>query len=247
MNKTAILVQARSRSTRLPQKCFLPLPKLSNQTIIDWVHYRLSLTEIDVWFLVPSTDTPIQTYLEKAGIPYLIGSEDDVRERYRIAAQKLDLDFIVRATADNPFVEWQHVIMSIKQIQELQCDLFSFTGLPLGLGVEIFRRDSLCADIEPIQPIHREHVSLHIKHYPEKFKVVHQLSPIIRTWQKETNISLDTIRLTIDEDADYNTALKIADHLSIDFKLHQLLQLIESKPELFTGNQDIEQRRFYRS
>lgn len=244
MNKIAILVQARSRSTRLPEKCFL---KLSNKTIIEWVYHRLSLTKIDVWFVVPDTDTPIQIYLQEAKIRYVTGPEDDVRERYRIAAKKLDLNLIVRATADNPFVDWQHATMSIHKIQELNCDLFSFTGLPLGLGVEVFTREALCRDIEPIRPMHREHVSLHIKHYPERFKIVHQVSPIIQQWQKEKKIAIDTIRLTIDEKVDYDTALKISDRLSLDFELSQLLQLLESNPELFEGNQNIEQRRFYRN
>lgn len=246
MKKTAILVQARSRSTRLPQKCFLQLPESSNQSIIDWVYYRLSSTKIDVWFLVPENDQLIQDYLIKSKINFLTGSEDDVRLRYRMAAEKLDLDLIVRATADNPFVDPAHLIMSVEQIENLNCDLFSFSGLPLGLGVEVFSRAALCSEIEPILPMHREHVSLHIKHFPEKFKVVHQPSQMILHLNQTTSTAFEKIRLTIDEKSDYNTALKIANYLPIDFELHQLVNLLELKPELFEENQNIEQRRFYR-
>src|SRR5512144_878834 len=99
----AILVQARSGSTRLPGKCMLPLPAPNGPSILEWIYRRMSSTGIPAYFLVPETDASLRRFCETNGWPTLTGPEDDVRERYRMAARHLGIRTIVRATGDNPF------------------------------------------------------------------------------------------------------------------------------------------------
>jgi len=271
--KVAVLIQARSRSTRLPGKCFLPMPfKVSENTatqaasmperstetrggdaiavsrelsIVERVFSQVVRSGIPSYFIIPDDDEDLKRHLIEKKLPFLTGPEDDVRERYRIAARQLQLDLIIRATADNPFTDPDHITLSLSRMNEAGADLFSFTDLPLGAAVEVFTARALMMDTHEQKDIYREHVSLHIKHNPERFTVLHEPSPAMISWRKRTQYDGPLPRLTVDERRDYDTLVAVAARLDDD-SLIGLLDLFLAMPVLFEGNRDVEQLRFDR-
>jgi spore coat polysaccharide biosynthesis protein SpsF (cytidylyltransferase family) len=256
--KTAVLIQARSRSRRLPGKCFLPFPVIPVmqstiiaatgnplQSMVERVYLQVSRSGIPAYFVIPENDDDLSRHLSEKGIPFFTGPEEDVRERYRMAAASLGLDLIIRATADNPFTDPEHIVLTLNRMKEVRSDLFSYSGLPLGAAVEVFTRNALFQDIPGEKGMHREHVSLHIKHDPERFSVVHEESPVMMAWRRRTQYDGPLPRLTVDEQADYDTVYAVACRLRAD-SLTGLLDLFLAEPGLFEGNRDVEQLRFDR-
>lgn len=259
---SAILIQARSSSSRLPRKCFLPLPPVmapavsaDGPSILEWVFRRMQSTGIPVFCLVPADDEVLRSFCEGHGWPVLTGPLEDVRERYRMAARELGLDTIVRVTGDNPLTDPESVRLCLNRFRELRCDLFSFSGLPVGMGVEVFSASALLRDVEPIEPMHREHVSLHIKHFPELFRVRHEVDPRLCRLAPELADRIAHLRLTLDESADYGTLVAVVQALAIrrdgevdacSIGLEGVIDLFVRQPELFDGNAHVEQRRFQR-
>ncbi len=188
---TGILIQARTTSERLPNKVLLYL-KLENITksVIEWIYIRLKKTNIKkIYYIIPDDDIILQNYIKERSIPYLTGSLNNVRRRYIDCAKKLNIQYIIRVTADNPFIEPELVHPTLQELIGNGLDLFSFTGLPLGVGIEGFTLNAL-ENYKDKNPIYEEHVSLHIKKHPEYFKVQHkEYSPFIEYYnQKLKNI-----------------------------------------------------------
>lgn len=250
---TAILIQARSTSSRLARKCYLPLPA-TGPSVLDWVHRRMESTGLPVFFLIPTDDLELRSFCDGNKWAYHTGPLEDVRERYRSAARDLGLTAVVRVTGDNPFTDPENVRLCIDGFHKYACDLFSLSGLPLGMGVEVFSVDALCRDVEVDDASYREHVSLHIKHFPEIFSVRHEVDPRMSSLVPELADVMGSLRLTLDESADYATLSGIAEALLQQKRgadvllssLEDLIFLYGQRPELFSGNAHVEQRRFQR-
>ena len=130
--KTAVIIQARLGSTRLPAKVLLPLP--TGRTVLEEVIFRCRQIEgVDVVvvaladdagsnLLLPCVDRakslarPISTEYVSGGVEYTAcaavpsieivrGPEHDVLKRYVIAAEAVDADVIMRVTADCPLID----------------------------------------------------------------------------------------------------------------------------------------------
>lgn len=231
-----------------------PVPAVG-PSILEWVFRRMQSTGIPVFFLIPADDEELRSFCEGHGWPFLTGPLEDVRERYRMAARELCLDSIVRVTGDNPLTDPENVRLCLGRFRELQCDLFSFSGLPVGMGVEVFSASALLRDVEPIEPMHREHVSLHIKHFPELFQVRHEVDPRLTRLGPELADRIAHLRLTLDESADYSTLVAVVQAFGIgrdgevdacSIVLEDVIDLFVRQPDLFDGNAHVEQRRFQR-
>jgi len=182
--------------------------------------------------LVPKDDMALQAFLGREKIPYRKGPLDDVRERYRSAAQDLDLDIVIRATADNPAVDPEYARLALSEFIQARVDLFSFSGMPIGTGVEIFSTTALMTDGLD-GPEYREHVSLHIKHDPSRFKVLHL------PWSAK--VQTTTPRLTVDTPEDLQVIRSVFDQLGDGFRLADVLRLFENEPGLFDANRNVSQ------
>ncbi len=245
-SKTAILIQARTTSQRLPRKVLLPL-SLEDQTktILEWIYERLKKTLLSkIFFVIPEDDEDLIDFLEKRSIPFFCGPLEDVRKRYILAAEKLNVDIIIRATADNPFVEPLLVIPTIQELIEQDLDLFSFLGLPLGVSVEAFTLKALKKGQDKLNDlIYKEHVSLHIKKNPNLFRFKHkEYQPFIKYINKK-NINI-LPRLTLDQEEDYEVFKNVYKKLKKDFSVFDVMELFVREPEMFIGNMHVQQRKF---
>ncbi|TGL24254.1 spore coat biosynthesis protein F [Leptospira yanagawae] len=241
-------IQARLGSTRFPKKILKPIPEGSNSTFLDHIHRRLKtiFDETQIIFLIPESDEESIQFLKTRGYQYFLGSEMDVRDRFRKAAKQFGAKHIFRLTADNPFVDIDSIRYLYEAILEIKDKYYSLsmTGLPLGMGVECFSAESLFyqsndTDLER----HKEHVSLHIKEFPEIHKQYRLTPP---HFQQEFGF-LSQLRITVDEEKDYQLICEIANifgETNPFFGVAEILSLYKSNPKLFVINSEVAQIAF---
>lgn len=146
--KIYAFIQARQTSTRLPNKVFLKLNKIS---VLENIKKRLSLSKIitKIIFLIPSNknNSFLKKFLIKKKYLHYCGSELNVLKRYYDASNKFKPDIIVRITADCPLIDYSLIdIMLQNFLKYKKTDYLSNTikrTYPDGLDVEIFTRKAL--------------------------------------------------------------------------------------------------------
>lgn len=211
---TVLIVQCRLSSTRLPGKALLPL---GGVTVLEWTLSAMKKVKADRYFV--ATDEDSFSQLEKpaknCGFEIFKGPRDDVLERFCLLIEETKADIVVRATADNPFLFYEAAQSLLERFETQQkiekCDYMTYTGLPHGSGVEVFRGDSLLrAKTLTDFPYDHEHVGPSLYNHPENFKAMMIESP------KEWNYP--TFRTTIDTPFDYARAQTVVHLLSDDKK-----------------------------
>ena len=242
MPKFFAFIQARSSSSRLPGKVLKPI---SNKPILSHIIDRLKkvLPLERIILLIPSGDADIIKYAKDNSILYFEGSEEDVRDRFIKASEKFNAENIIRLTADNPFIDIEYLELLLETFVNPEIEIASFAGLPIGMGVEIFKISSIKKEpANGIEPKHREHVSLHLKETNE-FHFL-KLTSFLNAEDLEI---CSKIRLTIDEELDYSLCEEVYSVLSPKhpyFGVKEILALYKSKPDLFKKNQAVNQISF---
>lgn len=237
MVKVLCIVQARLTSSRLPDKVIMPLGR-EEMTIAEHVFQRLSLSRhIDkVVFAIPTggRNDALETFLQDKGIPCFRGSEDNVLERFYRCMEAYRPEIVVRATSDNPFVDWQQADLQIEALSG--CDYVTSAGAPLGTGVEVFHAQGLaeayrCASSDR----EREHVTPYLYLHPELFSVMRipYRMPVQSSY-----------RLTVDTDQDYALARQVYEALYAGTPIvnEQVYAYLDAHPEVSGLNADVEQK-----
>lgn len=201
--KIVAIVQARLGSTRLPLKSLLTLKTMP---IIDWVTGRLGkcakLDEIIVAIPATSLDEVLLAHLRAGGIATSTGPEEDVLERFRLAADASGADYIVRVCADNPLIWWEAVDRLVDFHLAGKYD-YSYNHIPQnnlwpdGLGAEIVSAPLLrkLDELARVQS-QREHCLNYIHDNAEKFKIG-TFDPA-EAWLRRPDLRLD-----VDSAADF--------------------------------------------
>ena len=203
---TALILQARFDSSRLPGKSLLPL---GDRPLVFRVMEALSFIPTDAKILACPEDTvsAFAPLAEEAGFSLVPGPKKDVLTRYCMAIRQSGADRILRATGDNPFVFVDAAIAMNKEAAELGADYACYFGLPHGAGVESVASEALLrAEREAKDPAEREHVCPYLYNHPELFRLHRPLSP--SCWQGPD------ISLTVDTADDYQRALLLFERLS---------------------------------
>jgi spore coat polysaccharide biosynthesis protein SpsF len=162
--RVVAVIQARMGSARLPGKV---LRNLAGRPVLQWViEAAIAAEGIDEVLVATSSnagDDPIVDLSERLGVRTIRGSEDDVLERFLLAASDSDADAVVRLTSDCPLLD--PVIIS--QVVALwrtdpRLDYVSTTlsrSLPRGLDVELVRVSALERVRSRPEPHHHAHVT----------------------------------------------------------------------------------------
>ncbi|MEQ9367362.1 MAG: hypothetical protein RIF32_24230 [Leptospirales bacterium] len=239
--RVGIFIQARANSSRLPGKIFeLLQPGRPDSSILETIYRRMSgVSGARTVVLVPENEAALIDWCRRRDMECFAGPEVDVRERYRRAARYYDVDYVVRATGDNPCVDPEVTADTARALVAGGADLLSYGNLPLGAAVESMRREALESDQAPACEVHREHVSLHIKHNPERFRVEHPDHP---SAPAKGRVALP--RLTVDTAEDLAVVRAVFAALGADFRTPGVIQLFEQRPEIFALNRDVPQRSF---
>ncbi|HMZ64713.1 MAG TPA: hypothetical protein PK079_20255 [Leptospiraceae bacterium] len=245
MHEFFAFIQARSTSTRFPKKVLKTIPPESNDTILNHIIQRLKkvIPSENIVLLVPKGDVEVIDYAQKNSIQYFEGSEDDVRDRFIQASKKYKAEYVIRLTADNPFIDLEYLELLMEAFEVPDLEIASFQGLPIGMGVEIFKMSSIEKELPTgLEPKHREHVSLHLKESGSfRFEKFHTLLST-----KEIEIC-SKIRLTIDEESDYKLCTEVYNKLAPKnpfFGVKDVIKLYQKEKELFQINQNVNQVTF---
>jgi spore coat polysaccharide biosynthesis protein SpsF len=164
MPVTAVIVQARMTSTRLPGKVLMPL---AGKTVLWHVLTRCkAIPGADVvCCAVPDTpeSTPLLQEALSAGAVISKGPEFDVLRRYRDAAQQLGADVVMRVTSDCPVVDPAVCgkVLATRLLDEADYACNNMPrSWPHGLDCEAFTAAALVqADREATDHFDREHVT----------------------------------------------------------------------------------------
>ncbi|MBM9576339.1 spore coat biosynthesis protein F [Leptospira sp. 201903070] len=243
--KIFAFIQARTDSTRLPGKVLKEFPFGSGKTLLDRIQDRIRtlLPEEQIFYLIPENDNKLRTFLKARKYNFIEGSLSDVRERYLNSAKTVQAESILRLTGDNPFYDTLHLDQLLQTFEYSKPDLAHVVNLPLGMGGEIFTKEALAWAPNVLEERHREHVSLHIKENPDRFRIL-KLAPLLN--EEEQKI-LPNLRLTIDEPKDFETTSEVFKNLNDQnpfFGAREVIRLFQDSPRIFEGNREVEQIRF---
>ena len=225
---TAIVLQARLDSTRLPGKSLL---LLDGKPLVFRVMQALNFVPADLRILACPQDsfsafTPLA---EEAGFQIYAGPKEDVLERYCQAIRRFSIDRVIRATADNPFVFADAAAEINAQAAALNADYSGYNGLPLGAGVESVAATSLFRAGKKADAFEREHVCPYLYNHPEQFRLHRPLAP--PRWQDKKDGS---IRLTVDTREDFERAVELYAALKDEPERYNGSVIIKRYTEIFS-------------
>jgi spore coat polysaccharide biosynthesis protein SpsF (cytidylyltransferase family) len=221
MTVVGTVVSARTASTRLPGKALLPL---GDVPMVQYLLERLRGTRLGGRVIFATTeradDDPLAELVAHLGIPVFRGADADVAGRYLAAANAFGLDWIVRVTADCPFVDAISLDGCLGQWNAgRRADIVSTKGVfPTGIDYELFPTALLAREWPKMTAEEKEHLTL--RFYREDLGFVVERFTRPATWPHVRQ------SFTVDTHADYarakELALRLADRR---FSVQQLLEL----------------------
>ncbi|MGP1520380.1 MAG: bifunctional glycosyltransferase/class I SAM-dependent methyltransferase [Treponema sp.] len=230
----AVVVQCRLGSKRLPGKALLPLNAIPMAR-----HVMRVVKNIEAERYILACDFSSYETLKPLSIfedfECIEGDEEDVLSRFckviNETSAENPIKVIVRVTADNPFIFVDAANASISRYFELsEPDYFTFTGLPVGSGVELLNAKSLLeAEKLTQEPYDREHVGPSLYCHGDKFKCIREPAPHL--WYAPE------LRTTVDTKEDYERTLNMIKWLNLkastkQFNLSTIKQAYEYATKL---------------
>jgi len=126
MSQLGIILQARTGSTRMPEKVILPF--YQEQSILDLLLEKVKKLGVPVVLAttVNSSDDRICALAAKHEVTVFRGSENDVLDRFIQAGRQFGFSKIIRVCADNPFLDLVGMKTLIAKFEESDADYLSF-------------------------------------------------------------------------------------------------------------------------
>jgi spore coat polysaccharide biosynthesis protein SpsF len=204
MERTAIVIQARMGSCRLPGKSLMTI---GTRTLLEHCVVRLGAARVPIVVATSDRpeDDPIDEEAAALGVSVFRGHPTDVLSRYVQAARAFDLTTIVRATADNPFVDGDGPHRVLALVEKIRADHVVEFGLPIGAAVEAISRGALeRADTLATDAYDREHVTSFIRR-DARFQALRAMAP--------RSLRRPGLRLTVDTQEDLDFARGVHERL----------------------------------
>lgn len=237
------VLQARTSSTRLPQKVLCPVlgePMLFRQ--IERIRRSRLIDKLIVATSSDASDDPLQAECAKRNIPCFRGSLDDVLDRFYRAAEPYRPDYVVRMTGDCPLADPEVLDRVVEYALAEGVDYASNVLKPTypdGLDIEVFTFATLRAAWEQASlSSEREHVTAYIYKHPELFS----LGGI----KCDTDYSL--LRWTVDEPEDLEFVRHVYEALypeKPDFAMADILEYLQANTALSQLNEKFERNEGY--
>ncbi len=187
--KTAIFLQARLDSSRLPKKILLPL---AGKPLLQHAMEALKLVPADIYAVLTDSNSEqqITQLCQQCGFHVFAGDPDDVLHRYVSAAEFFGVDRIVRATGDNPLVSPQIANETLRLAEARSCDYAGLINPPYGTAVEVVKTSALQKAMSSDKQYDHEHVTAYVYSHPEIFSVV--LEEAREEWRCDARVTIDT-------------------------------------------------------
>lgn len=231
---TAIVVQARMGSSRLPGKV---LKDIAGRPMLSYQMERLRRVKRAERIVVATTDQPaddaVERFCQKEKIACVRGSEHDVLARYHLAIERFPADVVVRITADCPLIDPAIVDEAIAAYEPDYVSNMLETTYPYGMAVEVFSAQALReAHREAKDPAEREHVTPFIYRHPERYR--------LRSLTMAPNLSHH--RWTVDTPEDFELVSCLLKTLKPHFTLQDVLAVLDKHPDWCAINAHVEQK-----
>ncbi len=237
MSKLGFILQARTGSTRMPEKVIRPF--FQEQSILDLLLEKVK--KIGVPMVLATTVNPsddrICTLAAKHEVPVFRGSENDVLDRFIQAAQHFGFSKIIRVCADNPFLDLAGMEALITEFSNSDADYLSFQlagNKPsilthFGFWTEAVSLEALeKAASLTTEKLYHEHVTNYIYGNPKLFNVQFiQADPLV--------FSRTNIRMTLDTPEDFEIQKEIYATMSKEnpnFGILEIIGWLDQHPEI---------------
>lgn len=234
-----IIIQARLGSTRLPRK--MTLPFYDSKGIFEIQLIRLIDAKLSIPIVLSTTcnheDDELIEIVKKYNVNFYRGSQENVLDRFIKTAEKFQFDKIIRICADNPFIDINNLSHQINNFKNSDFDYSSFSiadNLPTilshcGFWGEAVKLSTLKVVANSTSELFfLEHVTKYIYINPDQFKI--QYIKI-----KNKDIDLNKIRLTVDDQIDYEVTKDVYFNLksnNISISISNVIRFIKNRPDL---------------
>lgn len=202
---TAVIIQARMSSVRLPGKVMQLLagiPVLEHT--IDRVQQCRTADVVAVATSRDATDDPVAQLCGALGVMVHRGSLDDVAERMLQTAEAVGVNTVARVSADSPFIDPAIIDRGITLFHEGGADVVTNVKprtFPVGQSVEVFAVQALADALAANPPMEeREHVTAILYSNPATYRV--------RNFEHQP--SLAHLRFVIDTPEDFDRMQRLA-------------------------------------
>lgn len=234
-----IIIQARTGSTRLPQKMLLPF--YNGFSVLELLLKKLKRNIAGANIIIATTknrtDDEIFNIAIKHNVKCFRGDEDDVLSRFINAAKENKISKIIRICADNPFLDVLSLQVLIDKFSVSDCDYMSFStseGIPTikthyGFWAEAVTFDALVkASALTNEKLYHEHVTNYIYTHKANFKC--QFIEIDR------EVEQMRIRLTLDTLSDFEMQKEIyyiLTETNNEFSIKHVIDVLNKHPKFF--------------
>jgi N-acetylneuraminate synthase/pseudaminic acid synthase len=223
-------------SSRLPGKV---MKKILDKPIILLLFERLRQSRmIDKIILATSEhpdNDPMCAYVKSLGIDVFRGSENDVLERFYLAASPYTPEYVVRVTGDCPLLDPQICDRLFQTCIDNQADYAELSPeYAEGADCEILTFKALKTAYEKaVMKSEREHVTLYLNNRLDQFKKI--------VLPNKTDDS--KYRFTVDEPQDFEVVKKVFEHLYQGekhlFTYEQIKKFLDTHEDLMKLNTHI--------
>jgi len=234
MTKQAIaILQARTSSTRLPNKALLEInsvPMILRQ--IDRIIRAKRISKLIVATSDNTSDDALVEILEKHGVQFYRGSLENVFLRFHTIVNSEDSECFVRLTGDCPLVMPTIIDDVLESFNPEIYDYMSNTiepSYPDGLDVEVFTKTAFL-DLENLGLTNEEceHVTLAFHHHKDSFRLANFRG----------NPDRSNMRWTVDYAEDLEFVRNVYSHFKgreANFEYEEVLEFLSSNPEVTSG------------
>jgi len=248
--KIVTVIQARTGSSRLPNKILLPL---ANKPLLYRMFERVAASKMCGTIVIATTtdksDDVVENLCNKFNMICFRGHPTDLLDRHYQAAKLFSADAVVKIPSDCPLID-KSVIDKVLNYYMENLNYFDYVSnlhpptYPDGNDVEIMSFKALSDAWENAnRELEREHTTPYFWENPDKFRIGNVI------WETGLDYSMSH-RFTIDYEKDYNFIKQVYDELySVNpiFTLNDILDLLDRKPEIKKINEEYCGVNWYRN
>jgi len=236
--RTGILLNARLKSQRLPEKAILPIkgrPMICH--MIERLKLTQSIDEIILCTTLLAEDDRLEQLAEQENVACFRGHPEDVLVRLRDAACKHELDVVLNCGGDNPFVDPVYLRRLGNLLIENDLDYACTLGLPIGTygwAISSAAMEKACGIKDKIDT--------------EAWTGYFTDTGLFR-WESllaDPDDFWPDLRLTVDTPEDFQLITAIFDELYTPgqvFSGYEILELCRQRPDLVAINSAIKQKK----
>lgn len=243
------VIQARTGSTRLPNKVLRPL---AGKPLLTRMVERVTAAELAGTIVVAtttdSTDDPIATLCRSEGINCFRGHPDDLLDRHYRVGLEYSAATVIKIPSDCPLID-PAIIDRVTRFYLADPETYDYVSnlhpatFPDGNDVEVMTAAALeAAWREARRPLEREHTTPFLWENPDRFHIGNV------EWEIGLDYSM-THRWTIDYEEDYQFISSVYDALypaNPAFGLADILKYLAENPQVAALNHHLAGVNWYR-